>query len=385
MVLLKKKKKKEDQNIEANIDLGKFAGTKEKPKEEGYRQITERREEGGVGIYTEKIGRGTLITSKTGGTILAKPGEQITRRKTGRGQIVSIGEPPSFTVMGDGMKTTYFDKRLPPEEVIGKDIIVHTEEERARRAQLTPQELLEERKQAAFEEGMKIGVFKDLSTEDVNRIAQERGIIQPSVQPGVPEAPKSFISKTAEIGVVPAVLAANLISKGLKPFGIDIGSITSEQFASTDIGKLLGLTTVAVGAYGVASVGASLLGAGGIKGLVGGNIIKAGLSKRLLFKSMLGTGIVVTAINKIISDQKNAISGTIQTAELINDSVAIGSLSPSEAILAYNELEQQLLELEEKIILWSRRNPLNWISGGKDNLIDIQNAKLQLQLKRLNI
>ena len=57
-----------------------------------------------------------------------------------------------------------------------------------------------------------------------------------------------FGEQVARIGVTPAVWTANLISKGLKELtGEDIGEITTEEFAETTIGRILGISTVIAG------------------------------------------------------------------------------------------------------------------------------------------
>ena len=78
----------------------------------------------------------------------------------------------------------------------------------------------------------------------------------------------------------------------------------------------------------------------------------------------------------------SSLKELLTTAGLIEDSVKLGAMTPQEAFNAFQELEAQLIELEKNINVWAARNYKNWIDGGKDNLVDIRNARLQLQLKR---
>jgi len=222
---------------------------------------------------------------------------------------------------------------------------------------------------------------------------------------------KTFGQKAAEIGVTPAVTAANLISKGWKLLtGSDLGQITTEQFAATDIGKILGTATdiaglgvigsgafaVLGGAEGISAGMGALTGGGaaavptaeGVATITKAAVIKNGLLARAIHSRILQIGVgvfiggrVSTLPERMANDAKAAITSTVQTAELINDGVKAGIISPQDALLQYQTLDAQINSLERDMKSWSH-GLKNFLGGGKDNLVDIQNAKMNLQLKR---
>lgn len=244
------------------------------------------------------------------------------------------------------------------------------------RKQMTPEQKFEQLQEQSFQKGLTTGTFENLSEQEVTaRLkAQGKQVAEPPAQP-LESRP------LAEFGVSIPVAAANFISRALKPFGVDMGTITPREFANTDIGLFLGLSITAVEAYGLASYGASLLGAGGVKALIGGNIVKSGIGMKGAL-GLVGGGILghklISLPEKALTDSRQAMAGTLQTASLINEGLKIGALSPSEAILAYRELDNQFYELE-KSIKFQAKNPLNWLKS-KDTLVDIANARTQLEL-----
>jgi hypothetical protein len=67
---------------------------------------------------------------------------------------------------------------------------------------------------------------------------------------------------------------------------------------------------------------------------------------------------------------------------LINDSVEAGLMTPQEAIAQYGEIERQIITFESSLTTWGNTNVLNFLGGGRDRLVDVENAKINLQLKR---
>jgi len=107
---------------------GKFTGSSETPKSEGYRQVTVKSGEGG--LMEKKTGKGTTYGSEQSGFIQAAPGENVRTRRTGDGYIVQIGDAPAITVSSNGMNTTHFGNNLPPESLLD-NTDMRTEEEQA--------------------------------------------------------------------------------------------------------------------------------------------------------------------------------------------------------------------------------------------------------------
>jgi hypothetical protein len=265
--------------------------------------------------------------------------------------------------------------RMTQKDLQADNIKSLTLEEASRRMAMTPEQRYAEDREKEYAKG-EYGKFSE--QELTARLkAEGKNVYEGEA---TPLQPKGALDKVAEFGVAIPTAVANLIGRGLRLAGVkEAEAITPEQFVSTDIGKFLGVAITGAEAAGVLSFGSSLLGAGGVKGLMGANIIKSGLSVKGTLAGLAGAGVISS---KIIADAKGAVNGTIQTAGLINDAVQLGQMSPTEAILSYDDLNSQLLELEGKIQSTSYFNPVNWLSGGKDNLVDIANAKLQLQIKR---
>lgn len=388
------KKKKEEQNPEANVGLGKFAGTREAPKEEGFRQVTERREEGGTGVETKNTGRGLIISSETGGTILAKPNESVNTRKVGRGQIAQVGETPAFTITGGGVNQTMFGSNLPPEEALGGNINIAPSQEELRNPQLSPQEQYKQLKLQQFNQGMQTGDFGNLSYDEVNNFAQAQGIIPREAPQTITES-KSLIDKAAEFGVAPAVAISNIISKGLKRLGIaDIGTITREQFASTGLGKGLGLTTVALEALLAGRIAASLLPVAGTtvtastapRAIIGANVAKTGILAKIgASKLVFGTLVAGWGVSKIegrVGDLETSIVNMRESMTLIGQGVEQGALTPTEAILLFDEIETDINETERAIHMTQNISIKAWLGKGKEVETRIQKARFQLNVER---
>mgnify|MGYP003148211598 CR=1 FL=1 len=391
--------KKKKQNPEANPGLGKFSGTREDPKSEGFRQITDRPDEGGAGITSFRRGGRTILTSETGGSIEVQPGETVTRKKTGRGTIIRVGEVPDFSI-GDTLFSSN-STNLPPEDAIGGNVDVNDPIEQARQQLLSPQERLEERKDADFQQGLISGSFNLLNEQEVNERLGERGLLGGQTEGGQTEgAPdkKGALDTAAEVGVAVPVALANLISKGLSLTGVDIGTITREEFASTGVGKALGLSIDVVGLAGAGYFAASLLPSAAAakvgtltatqsaRAVIGTSVIKTGaLSKIGSSKLLVGTlvtGWGVSQINGRIGDLENSIVNQRETLTLITSGVRVGVITPTEAILLYNDIEADINATERAIHATEFVSTKAWLGKGKEVETRIQKARSQLLVER---
>lgn len=327
--------------------------------------------------------------------IVAKPGEQIQERKTGRGTVITKGtEPRSFTITSGGKSTTFFGKSPPPGLEDSQNVTVNTPEEQARLADLTPQERLAEQKVIQFEKGMQTGSFEGLSVEETTQMARERGFEGVEGNVATPQD-KSFLDKAAQFGVAPAVFGANIISRALKGIaGLDIGTITREEFASSTVGKSLGLATVAAEAVLLGRFAASLLPAKGAvttittapRAAVGVNVLKTGmLSKFGSAKTLVGlaiTGWGVTKIEGAVSDRETSVVNIRESLTLVTQAVNQGVLDPTEAILLYDELEEDINREEGVIKTIQNFSIKSYLGKGQEVDTRIQKARLQLNVER---
>ena len=124
-------------------------------------------------------------------------------------------------------------------------------------------------------------------------------------------------------------------------------------------------------------------------------VATAGLSVAALGANALRIfvgGVAVGAPMKLINDANNALKGTKTAMDSVingakptevNGVVYKPVLSPEEAAVQLNKIRDQMNSLERSINIWSKLNPLNYIGGGKDVAIDIQNAKDEYEIKRL--
>ena len=394
--MVTKKKKK---NPEANPGLGKFSGTREDPKSEGFRQITDRPDEGGAGITSFRRGGRRILTSETGGSIEVQPSETVTTKKTGRGTIIRVGEVPDFSIGDGGGSSTLFSSKstnLPPEDAIGGNVVVNDPIEQARQQLLSPQERLEERKDADFQQGLISGSFNLLNEQEVNERLGERGLLGGQTE-GAPDK-KGALDTAAEVGVAVPVALANLISKGLNLTGVDIGTITREEFASTGVGKALGLSIdvagLAVAGYFAASLLPSaaaakvgtLTATQSARAVIGTSVIKTGaLSKIGSSKLLVGTLITgwgVSQINGRIGDLETSIVNQRETLTLITSGVRVGVITPTEAILLYNDIEADINATERAIHATELVSTKAWLGKGKEVETRIQKARSQLLVER---
>lgn len=371
---------------------GMFSGSLENPQDEGFRRVYE--DEGG--IQTSRNGKGRIISSGNE-AIQVKPGESVTTRKTGRGKIVSVGDQPSFTINDSfGGSTTYYNKNLPRDSILNaENVQVNTQEEMQRQQAMTPQERYEEILQARFDEGMKTGSF-DLNEEQYNRIAQERGMVttQPQEQPQS-EAERGFFDKAAQIGIMPAVLAANTISKALSLVGVDIGTINTQDFSETGVGKTLGLLTgvAAVTAGGLAAYGlysgysaASATALTSARAAVGVSAAKTSIATSLassnLVKSLFVGGVVVSLINGRISDIEGSITNQRETLTMIGLATREGIISIEEAMLMFDDIESDMNKSASAIHQTNLVSIKSYLGKGRETETKIEKAKLQLFLER---
>jgi len=343
----------------------------------------------------EKLKR---IKAKQGIAQLPEPERELTQDELR----ASRPPPVDITTIEGGQSITRFGVRPPPERAIGKGVdIAPTQEELQARLALSPEEqrvqargLFEERQQRLFDEGMETGVFKGLSLKEAQRIGKERGIEGFEGKTVETEQDKTFLDKTAELGVLPAVAAANLISKALKPLGIKIGTITKEQFAETTIGKTLGLVTVGAAATAagyfawtmIPSAGATATLTTAPRAALGANAIKTGMFAKLsasnLVKGLLITGAGTSFINGRIADLETSIVNQRETITLIGSAVQNGAITPQEAIIMFAELEESINETESAIHQTQNISPKAWLGKGKEVETRVQKAKQQLVVER---
>ncbi|MFA5037803.1 MAG: hypothetical protein WC479_11595, partial [Candidatus Izemoplasmatales bacterium] len=306
-----------------------------------------------------------------------------------------------LTTIVDGRSTTRFNKEVPadivnnPNNVRGGDIFLETPEEKARRAGLTPQQKLEEDKEAAY----KRGDYSMMNEAEVTARLKAEG---KNVVEGKTESIKSDVDEMAEVGAAVPVFLANTISKAVKIItGQDMGQITTEEFASTEVGKALGLVTL--GAEGLAlaatagyfaatlipSSAAGLSAAGAAKAATAGAAVKSGLMAKVasagLTKVILGGGAVtytLSLMNGRISDLESSVDSLRETATLINSAVAAGAISKGEAILMFNDLEGELYNSEKAIQETSIVSPKAWVGKGYEAQVKIEKAKIQIATQR---
>lgn len=312
-------------------------------------------------------------------------------------------EPKNKTVRGDvtfiddGRSVTFFDKTIPAEVAKSQNVKVVTEEEKARRAALTPQQRLEEDKEAGF----KRGDYSFFSEEELESRFEKEGV---NVNRGKQEEEaktKTKLQKMAEVGVAVPVALANIISKGVKIIsGTDLGEITTEEFASTEVGKTLGMATLAAGAVAAGAAGGyalsllpsrtvGLSAAGAAKAAVAGAAAKSGIMAKLASSKLIlgaigfgSVGTIISAINGRISDLETSIDTQRETASLIVSAVKEGVLSKSEGILLMQDLEQDILNSEKAIQNTSIFSYKAWLGKGYEAQVRIEKAKMQLIIER---
>jgi hypothetical protein len=309
-----------------------------------------------------------------------------------------------LTTIVDGRSTTRFNKEVPadivnnPNNVRGGDIFLETPEEKERRAGLTPQQKLEEDKDAAY----KRGDYSMMNEGEVTARLQAEGKNVVEGETNALNLQKSDVDQMAEVGAAVPVFLANTISKAVKIItGQDMGQITTEEFASTEVGKALGLVTL--GAEGLAlaatagyfaatlipSSAAGLSAAGAAKAATAGAAVKSGLMAKVasagLTKVILGGGAVtytLSLMNGRISDLESSVDSLRETATLINSAVAAGAISKGEAILMFNDLEGELYNSEKAIQETSIVSPKAWVGKGYEAQVKIEKAKIQIATQR---
>lgn len=372
-------------------EKGLFSGTAANPLGKGFRRI-----EADTAPVSEKVsGKGRTISSGQD-AINVKAGENVIRRKTGRGQTIQTGDQPNFTVNDGGVSTTFFNKNLPRDSILRRgmssgDIQVGDMAD----PNLNPQERLDVLQQQEFDKGLETGSF-DLSEEAFNRIASERGMFQqeqPQQQEAQDSQERSFLDRVAQLGVLPAVLAANTINTIGSLVGLELGdNVTTEEIVQdTKFGKALGLGTVAAASVIAATYAATATGVlKGTAGKVATPFIQARRAVALGSMKASGTLAKLTAFGKAhpflaastagfltfnakdavglfttqrIQDLGTALETQGETAGRIREAVEQGVLSPEEGMAMLADMEELVNDSNRKIQAAGQWSPRYRFSG----------------------
>ncbi len=360
---------------------------------------------------TTSTGRGRIIetTGEIGaGRITAAPGEAVITRRSGRGFRVAAGDPTDPNLgrvttreVQGGQQITRFGQAPPPAGV-ADNIQVLDPVEQARQAALTPQQRLSEQVDAQFDTGLQTGDFGNLTIDQVNERLIAGGLVQAPGEAVIED--EAGIEDVTKFGTAIPVATANLISKGLSILGIDIGTISNEQFSSTTIGKLLGGGVLVaggalVGAVGGLAAGAlfpagftssttlgSLTATSAARVTTGAAAAKTGLGASIasskLIKALFVGGAAVSIINGRIGDLETSIVNQRETITLIGSGVQVGAISPTEAILMFNDIEEDLNDTESKIHQTAQISLKSWLGKGKEVETRVQKARQQLVTER---
>jgi len=369
---------------------------KKKKEEEGFvpqfprrRTVLAPRGEGGV--VTTETGKGRVIEAG-GEKITVAPGEQVITQKRGRGQRVIVGDPrdpniarfPRTQVDPETGMVTTIDPEIATGQVPEFIPMPQTQEELQ---QLRPSGQLLEAGAPLIEQTIS-GI---LERKEAERLFAE----QEAREAGVEAPERGAIEKVAGIGTFIPTSMANIISKGLNLIGVDIGTISNKEFAATNIGKVLGLTTVAAATVAGGYYAFSLIPAGAIGSLtpaaaakvaIAAPAVKTGMfstiaSSKLLKACFVG-GIVVSAINGRISDLETSIVNQRETITLIGSGVQTGIISPQEALLMLNDLEEDINKSESAIHQTALVSYKSWLGKGKEVETRVQKARSQLIVER---
>lgn len=226
-----------------------------------------------------------------------------------------------------------------------------------------------------------------------------------------PQGEQKKAGLMAKIGVAPAVVTANLMSKALKILSggkLDIGTQSIEEFASKPIGKVLGTaTTAAAGVLGGEILVGQLLAASGTNAAVGlteeiltspatlPNIVKGVLTKNgAIFKILQTTtgklfvgGISIYGAyeglsNKIQNDAKRAIASSRTSLTLANEGFKVGAVSYGEAYEIVDTVEAQINSYERSMKVWGTLSIVDFLSKSKDARVDAENAKIDVLIAR---
>jgi len=372
-----------------------MAKKKKKEEEEFVPQFPRRRTvlapRGEGGVVTTETGKGRVIEAG-GEKITVAPGEQVITQKRGRGQRVIVGDPrdpniarfPRTQVDPETGMVTTIDPEIATGQVPEFIPMPQTQEELQ---QLRPSGQLLEAGAPLIEQTIS-GI---LERKEAERLFAE----QEAREAGVEAPERGAIEKVAGIGTFIPTSMANIISKGLNLIGVDIGTISNKEFAATNIGKVLGLTTVAAATVAGGYYAFSLIPAGAIGSLtpaaaakvaIAAPAVKTGMfstiaSSKLLKACFVG-GIVVSAINGRISDLETSIVNQRETITLIGSGVQTGIISPQEALLMLNDLEEDINKSESAIHQTALVSYKSWLGKGKEVETRVQKARSQLIVER---
>jgi hypothetical protein len=324
-----------------------------------------------------------------GNQTLDATNQSVTRTTTGRGTFFEVGERPPLTIDNNGVSTTHFDKLAPigtlsPNVSLG-DQLPQTQQQMLQ--QPTQQQLITQQIQDLFNQ-------------------QQRQQTQVSQ-----EQPKSIVEKTAELGLALPVGIANTINKGLGLFGVKLGEpVSTEEVASTEVGKILGLGVVAAGAGAGAYAASSLIPAVSAKmsyiaatrGITGAASINTGLATSAASSNLLkalftpkgaliagGTYLALgkgsSLINGRISDLQSAIGNQREAMSLINEGVRNGIISPTEANAMFTDMENDINKAERSIRMTSLISLKSWLGKGKETETNILKMQQAIALEKANL
>ena len=235
------------------------------------------------------------------------------------------------------------------------------------------------------------GIIQMNNPIPIGREMSQQPLQQPLQQPIVQSEPqqKGFAEKVSDITLKPAEIAANLIIRGASLLAgqkAPAWENTAAELAKTTGGKVLGIAT----AVAAVAAAAAVTLAAAVPQVIAANVARTGVMATVFHSTVLKTafgvaigGRILSFPERMASDAKAGITSTVQTADLINDSVKAGLMSPQDAIIQYQQLESQLNSYETSMHTWNSINFIKAISGGgKDAEVDVLNAKINLQLKR---
>ena len=312
-----------------------------------------------------------LVTPKTPAEMTADM-KRAQRRKTREERKIDI------TTTAGGMSRTDFGVQPPPEGSkaeanlrAGRGIELAPTQEELKAILALPREeqiaiakqLLGERQGKSFDVGMQTGEFRDLSFQDVQRIAQERGIIQPGEGQGIigrlqekvtnlpslaPESGTFFPTKEERQAyeqqqrdfikkVFAGTVSAEELKREAKNFAIGLG------ITGGIIGAALALPHVASFAAGkVATV--STLGAGGSVSVLGKSVGGLGTLVGALF---LGRG-ALDFRGEEMDTYRRRVNKVVEDGERIEAMVRNGAPA-SQAIIILSQMEKEISLAEQRI------------------------------------
>ena len=229
------------------------------------------------------------------------------------------------------------------------------------------------------------------------QIAQEAGITQEPQQAVVQqqEQPLRLDQQVARLGLSLPTAVGNALTSAIESVtGKQFGRQTTTELAQTGTGEALGLaitgTALATGglfvyeSYLAGLSAQQLINIAGTKALPTAVKLPAvsTLTKLTTSKILLG-GAGITFIRTNRKDAKQAI---IAQRTIINDvleDVQLRGKSFSQAQSDFNRIEIDIAGLESSLKFWRNLSLEYWLGGGKDDAVDVEITKGELENARL--